>query len=512
MTRTIFLLAAALAALCPALRAQDAPDAPAAPSAPAPIVIRIYHTNDVHGWIMPRADRLQSDRQLGGAAALKSLLNKDAGNKLVLDAGDWWQGTPEGSLTHGEAVAEVFNAIGYDAAEVGNHEFDAGVENLKSLIGKMSMPVLAANIYGADGKRVPWTKPHLIKEVAGVKIGIFGLLTSHMDRLEVPERLKGLTFRREVDEARDQVAALRKEGADVIVAVTHVGYEAPDKPPFEGDQTIAREVEGIDVIVGGHTHTPLYHAWRDPAHGTLIVQAGSYLTKVGRTTLKIDPAAHRVSASSDELLELWPDRLGEDAAVKAIVDRREKDLGEAFRLVVATATEDLNRAASGESGLGSWMADCFKETAGVEAFIMNGGGIRSDIPAGPVTLRRLFEAMPFDDNVVKVKLTGAQLRSALDHVIGSPKIAQLGGMTAEYRQLKPRHERLVSVTAVGAPIDDARVYSVGTLDFLAGSYEEFSWGGPAETVALARDALRACAEKQKTIAPPAAGRLKDLGE
>lgn len=510
MTRTRLLLAAALALLCAAPRAQEDP---AAPKGPAPIVVRVYHTNDVHGWIMSRADRLQSDRQLGGAPAFKSLLDRDASAKLVLDAGDWWQGTPEGSLTKGEASAEVFNAVGYDAAEVGNHEFDAGQDSLKSLILKMKMPVLAANVYGPDGKHVPWTKQRIIKEVSGVKFGIFGLVTSHMDHLEVPAKIAGLTFRREVDEARDQVAALKKEGADVIIAVTHVGYEAPNKPPFEGDQTIAREVEGIDLIVGGHSHTSLYHAWRDPSHGTLVVQAGCFLTKVGRTTLKIDPASHRVTASSDELLELWPDRVGEDAGVKAIVARREADLGEAFKLVVATATEDLDRSAAGESGLGSWMADCFKETAGVDAFIMNGGGIRSDIPQGPVTLRRLFEAMPFDDGLVKTELTGAQLRAALDHVIGSPKIAQIGGMTAEYRQLKPRHERLSAVTVGGAPLDDAKTYSVATLDFLAGSYEEFAAGGPpAELGVVARDALRACAEKQKTIAPPPAGRLKDLGE
>ena len=508
MTRTSLLLAAALALLCPALRAQDAP------AAPALIVVRIYHTNDVHGWIMSRADRLQNDRQLGGAAALKSLINKDAGNKLVLDAGDWWQGTPEGSLTKGDAVAEVFNAIGYDAVEMGNHEFDSGWSSAAALNAKMAMPVLAANIYDSSGKHVSWAKQRIVKEVSGVKFGIFGLLTSHMDHLEVPAKIAGLTFRREVDEARDQVAALKKEGAEVIIAVTHVGYETSDKPPFEGDQTLARKVAGIDLIVGGHTHTPLFHAWRDPEHGTLIVQAGSYLTKVGRTTLKIDPASHRVAASSDELLELWPDRVGEDPAVKAIVARRAEEVGEAFQLVVATATDDLNRGVGfGESGLGSWMADCFKDAAGVDAFIMNGGGIRADIPAGPVTLRRLFEAMPFDDSVVKVKMNGAQLRSALDHVLGSPKAAQIGGMTVTFRPLKPRHERLAAATVDGTPLDDAKTYSVATLDFLAGSDEEFAAGGPPEeTGVLARDALRACAEKQKTISPPPAGRLKALGE
>jgi len=511
VTRTALLIAAALALLCGAPRAQD--DA-AAPAGPPPIVVKIYHTNDIHGWIMARPDRLQSDRPLGGAAALKSLLNRDANPKLVLDAGDWWQGTPEGSSDHGQTVAEVFNAVGYDAAELGNHEFDAGQDALKALIANFKMPVLAANVYGPDGKHVPWAKQRIIKDVAGVKFGIFGLITSHMDKLETPARLAGLTFRREADEARDQVAALKKEGADVIIALTHVGYEAPDRPPFEGDQTLAREVEGIDLIVGGHTHTPLYHAWRDPAHGTLVVQAGSFLAKVGRTTLKIDPASHRVIASSDELLELWPDRVGEDAGVKAVVARREAEVGEAFALVVATATSDLSRGFDGrESGLGSWAADCLRASAGTEAFILNGRALRADIPAGPVTARRLFEALPYEDQIVRLEMTGAQLRAALDRVVGATQIAQVSGMTAEFSKNKPPHERLGAVTVAGAPVDDAKSYSVATVEFVAGSYEEFSLAGPArETGTRARDALRACAENQKTIAPPPAGRLKDLGE
>ena len=484
----------------------------AAAAAPKPLVVKIFHTNDVHGWIMSRPDK--EGAVVGGAATLKAVIDKETGPKLVLDAGDWWQGTPEGSLTKGEAVAEVFNAIGYDAVELGNHEFDAGAKSAEALAGRMRMPVLAANLYGPDGAHVPWTRQRVIVEAGGVKFGIFGLLTSHMDKLEVPEKLAGLTVRRETDEARDQVQALKKEGADVIVAVTHVGYEQADKPKFEGDQTLAREVAGIDVIVGGHTHTALKTAWRDPRHGTLVVQAGSYLTMVGETTLTLNPKTRRVVASSDELLDLRPERDGEDAAVKAIVARRDAEVGEAFRMVVATATADLNRGvANRESGLGSWMADCFKDWAGADAAIMNGGGIRSDLPAGPVTLRRLFEVMPFDDTVVKLKMKGSLLRAALDHVIGSPRIAQIGGMTAEYRPLNPPHERLGAVTVGGAPLDDAKIYSVVTLDFLTGSYPEFGRAdSQTETGALARDVLRLCAERQRLIAPPTPGRLKALGD
>ena len=499
------VLAAALAMLPSALRARDAA---------APILIRVYHTNDVHGWIMARPDK-RTDRPVGGAPALKALIDRDAAPKLVLDAGDWWQGTPEGSLSKGEAVAEVFNAVGYDAVEPGNHDFDAGESSLQALIGKLRMPALAANVYGPDGRHVPWARQRIIKEVGGVKFGIFGLLTVHMDKLAFPKNIAGLTFRREVDEARDQVAALKKEGADVIIAVTHVGYEAPQGPPFEGDQTIAREAGGIDLIVGGHSHTALSRAWRDPAHGTLVVQAGSYLTKVGRTTLKIDPTTRRVEAASDELLELRPED-GEDPVVKAIVVRREAGLGEAFRRVVATATAEMDRGAPrAESGLGSWMADCYRDATGADVAFQNRGGIRADIAAGPVAWRAIFSVMPFDNSLVKLEMTGAQVRAVLDHGVGSERQISVSGAAAEYRRSRPPHERLFSATIGGAPLDDAKTYSVATVDFLVmggDGYGEFGAAASQEaTGTLARDALRACAEKQKSISPPPPGRLKDLG-
>ncbi len=483
----------------------------------APLVVRVYHTNDVHGWIMSRPDAMDHDRPIGGEATFKALVDRDPGPKLVLDAGDWWQGTPEGSLTKGAAVAETFNAVGYDAVEIGNHEFDAGQENLKALIAQLKMPVLAANIYGPDGKRVPWTKPWIIKEVDGVKFGVFGLLTTHMGELEFPKNIAGLTFRREVDEARDDVKALRRQGADVIIAVTHVGFEAADKPPFEGDQTLAREVPGIDLIVGGHTHTTLKVPYRDPAHGTLIVQAGSYLFRAGRVTLKIDAKTHRVLSSSDELFELHPDRLGEDPAVKAVVARQTQAVGAIFETVVATATAALVRASGPdqESGLGSWMADCYRARAAADVAVQNAGGIRSDIPAGPVTLRRLFGVMPFDNDLVLARMTGAQVRSMLEHAVVSPRLDQISGAVVTFRPGPAGARGLVSATIGGAPLDDAKTYSVVTLDFLVsggGGYREFAQASSRAALGVpARDALRACAETQKLLAPPAPGRLKAQG-
>jgi len=498
------VLAAALLVAAPS-RPAFAEDA-----APAPIVVRVYHTNDVHGYIMARPDKLQNDRLVGGAAALKALLDRDSSPKLVLDAGDWWQGTPEGSLTKGAAVAEVFNAIGYDAVELGNHEFDPGQAELKALIGTMTMPVLAANVYGADGKRVPWTKPAILKEVAGVKFGIFGLVTSHLDHLVLPASIAGLKIRREVDEARDQVKALRRQGADVIIAVTHVGFEAPGGPKFEGDQTIAREVEGIDLIVGGHTHTTLARPYRDPAHGTLIVQTGSYLLRVGRATLKFDPKTHRLLSADDELIELRPDRLGEDPAVKAIVARQTESIGKIFDAVIATATAEMSRGdGSLETGLGSWMADCYRSWSGAEIAFQNGAGMRVDIASGPVTLRALFNVMPYDDGMVKLRMTGAQLRDFVDRGVGARRLIQVSGMTAEFDRSKPSGERLGALTVGGAALNPAKTYTVSVQDFLLSDVD--SAVEREESGVLARDVLKDCAEKQGSIAPPAPGRLKPRG-
>jgi len=473
-----------------------------------PIKIRVYHTNDVHGWIMARPDKFQPNRMAGGAPALAALIGKDAGPKLILDGGDWWQGTPEGSLTKGEAVADVFNAIGYDAIVIGNHEYDDGWESLRALSAKMKMPVLSANTFGPDGKLVPWARPWIVKEVAGVKVGIFGLTTPQMRRLVKNNAIEGLEFRSEIDAARAAVKALKKQGATVIIAVTHLGLKG-ETQEYEGDQRLAIEVSGIDLIVGGHTHTFLNRAIRVD-NGTLIVQAGHYLLKAGRTTLEIDPKSKKVVASSDELLELWPDRVGEDPAVKAIVDRHAEAVGRIFETVVATAAATLGREPERENALGDWMTDCFRESLGVETALINGGGIRAELPAGPVTLRQLFNVMPFDNYMVKLTIRGADLHDLFDHGVGMGKIAQISGAEVEYYRPKPAGERIASIAVGGKPLEPARIYSIATMDFLLSgggfSFNRFVSSEPAS--GLARDFMGECARKQGVITAPPLGRLK----
>ncbi len=486
----------------------------AAPAWTENIRITVLHTNDIHGWVMERpATFYEKDpqRPVGGAASLAALVKKTKGPKLVLDAGDWFQGTPEGAFEQGQGLAAVFNTVGYDAMEVGNHDFDNGEKNLAAIIGKLSVPVLCANVYRADGSRAPECKPWIIKEVAGVKVGIFGLLTTSMRALSFPENIKGLTFRRAVAEANEQVAALRHEGASVIIAITHQGVERPDMASFEGDQTLAAQVEGIDLIVGGHTHTVLKEGLRDATYGTLIVQAGTEMTRVGRVDLEIDPKTKKVVRSSARLVSLWPDETGSDPEAVAAVAKLERDVGHVYDAVVATAAVALMRNPRGESSLGDWITDCSRAWAGADIAIQNTRGIRADLPAGPVTLRSIFYVAPFENHVTKLVMKGRDLKSLLTHGASVSGVPQISGAILTIRRGAQAGQSLVSATIAGKPIQDDASYMVSTIDFLAyggGGYTDFEFAEKKEfTQMLMRDVLKECAQKEGLIKPPPAGRI-----
>lgn len=486
----------------------------------AAVKLTVVHTNDIHGWIMKRpAAWFQENpsRLVGGAAALAAFYKSVEGPKLLLDGGDWFQGTPEGNGSLGMASVDVFNALPYDAVVVGNHDFDFSEKRLKELVAALKMPVLGANVYEKKTKkRTPYLKSWFVKDVGGVKVGVFGLITTNMRNLTFAENFEGLEFRDEVAEARDAVAALKKQGAAVIIMLDHVGFQQPDMKPFTSEQAVARAVPGIDLIVGGHSHTFLRQPVRDEKNGTLIVQAGSYLSSAGRVTLEIDARLGKVISSSGELVDLWIDKWGEDPGVAAVVEKHAAKAREIYDVVIATAAVSLMRDRNAESALGDWITDCEREWAGADVALQNGGGIRADLPAGPVTLRTIFNIMPFDNYVVKLDMDGALVRAMLDHGVDKSKgLSQISGATLTYDREAASGSRVTSVMVGGKPLDAAAAYKVATVDFLVqggDGYSAFSKARKTEnTKKLLRDVMAECARAQKKIDAPKNGRLTPVG-
>ncbi|TBR23024.1 bifunctional metallophosphatase/5'-nucleotidase, partial [bacterium] len=406
----------------------------AAPAAAKTFPIVVVHTNDVHGWILPRPDK-KTGKAVGGAAVFSAYVKKEraaADRFLLLDAGDWWQGTPEGSLSKGRAVGEVFDALRYDATVPGNHEYDAGEAALSGLIRGMKTPVVASNIaVEATGAPSPYVRPFLIKDVAGVKVGIFGLITTQMKRLAFPQNIAGIAFQPEEDAARKAVAALKAQGAEVVVMLSHVGQEYPDRPGALGDDTVVRKVPGIDLVVGGHAHIPIEGGRK--VGGTLIVNTGCYLDKAGKVVLDFDDQARKVVASSATLTPLFVDEFGEEPMVKALVEKWRLEVGVALDVVIATAAAPFTRDRFKDSDMGNWMTDCLRSWSKTDLAFQNSGGIRKDWAAGPVRQRDVFELMPFDNHVTTVYMKGSQLKDLFEHGVGkAPGMLQLSGGTVTY--------------------------------------------------------------------------------
>ncbi|MBI3553967.1 MAG: bifunctional metallophosphatase/5'-nucleotidase [Elusimicrobia bacterium] len=497
-------LGALLLASCPALASAEN------------IKLTVFHTSDVHGWIMARPAfwyKEDPKRMVGGFAALSSVVKAERGPKLLLDSGDWFQGTPEGYVSRGGVAVDLLNALDYDAVVVGNHDFDFGQERLRELIGGLKVPALAANIRDAKThSRAPWVKPWIVKEVAGVRVGVFGLTYANMRAMTFPENIEGLEFRCAVDEAKDAVAELKKEGATVIIAATHLGFESPEFGKFEGDQTLARKVPGIDLIAGGHTHKLVF----DPPHenGTLITQPGNTLSNVGKVVLEIDPKTKKVVSSKGELVTLWIDQAGEDPEVLKLVKRAGDEVSKAFDVVIGTAAETVKRERGAEGAMGDWFTDCVRDYAGTDIALSNGSGIRADIPAGPITLRTIYNVMPFDNRLVKLTMTGKQVEEAFDHGAGlGGEMVQESGAAFSYSRGKPSGERVSHVLVGGKPLAPSATYTLETSDFLVSGgdgFASFKQAKQEPTKVLLRDVIRRCVEKSPLVKAPAMGRMISL--
>lgn len=427
----------------------------------------VIHTNDIHGQLGPLpADPPKGLPASGGAASLAALVKGEGESALYFDAGDWYQGTPEGNLTKGRAMIEAFNAIGLDAAVLGNHEFDYGIDNLKALIGRAEFPVLLTNAAEGGGAGLPAVKTALIRRPC-FDVGVFGLLTRDMPNLVPAELQKGLALEDELEAARKAVAALRAQGAEVIVALTHVGLESDGSRHtgiVNGDIALARKVPGIDLILGGHTHTPL----KEPiaVGSVLILQNGGQLRTAGRAELSVDPAKG-VVARSARSVALDPGLYPPDPEVAAIVARHQEAAQAELGRPLGSAALALTRSNDGESLAGNWIMDVMRRAAGTELALMNTFGIRADLPAGPLTYGDVYKVMPFDNLLATFEITGAELRKVVEYAVGEGAIlVQFLGLEYAYDRGRPAGTRVVTVTTGGTPLQDDRTYLVAAPDFV----------------------------------------------
>jgi 5'-nucleotidase/UDP-sugar diphosphatase len=446
--------------------------------------LTIFHTNDTHSAFLPRAAHWRDDgRMIGGVVALSAHLaaeRRTAAPDLLLDAGDFMTGNPVSRLVEdgavGGAVARMMNALDYDAGAVGNHEFDIGWDKLEKLAAVVEHPLLAADLLLADGAPAFRAEPLIIRK-NGLRVGIIGVSCAGMTGVVTRERLGPVRL----VEQEGLVRALARDidaKTDVIILLTHSGVET--------DRELARALEGsgIDVIVGGHSHTRIKTPEQEG--GILIVQAGGNMTNLGRLDLRIED--DRVTAYDGRLIDLWAD--GEtaglaDPAVVALADRYGRQVQAEFGQVIGTLKTDLPKG-RGETAIGNFLADALCSQTGAQVGLINSGGIRRTLSAGPVTALDIQEMLPFGNALVTVRLKGDQVRAiaqtnADSGVSGAHGILQISGLSYGYRARGDKAE-LMEITVGGKPLDDASVYVVAMPDFVAQMTDVYLGIGPVAAV------------------------------
>lgn len=469
----------------------------------------VFHTNDTHAQLMPYTAK--GGPPAGGAAARAALLGRlrgsDRARTLLLDAGDVFQGTPYFTFYRGKPDYTLMTRMGYDAGILGNHDLDDGPAAWRRAATSARFPLLSANLFGAaesswalgdsvsaeDRKGARWvgrlkvpdgtTLRYLTRRFTivtlptGLRVAIFGLVTGDVTTIVAVRPNAGVAVGDPIAVAKRLVPELRGQ-ADVVIAVTHLGVDV--------DRKLAERVPGIDLIVGGHSHTPIktpilvHNATPNGYDGTVIVQAGSrgvYLGRIalylkGRTPLRYAGALVPVNPAD-----------GQDPSVLSYL----KPFADSMSVLTDRAVFETAQAIpasglrDGETPLGNFVADVARDVGQAEVGIVNSGGIRAPLPQGRVTAGDIYSVVPFDNEVAVVKMPGWQLRQLLD--FGARRLGKGGFPQVSGVSFTIRGDHATDIKVNGRVLESERVYRVATIDFLIGGgdgYTIFAKAGEPE--------------------------------
>ena len=449
-------------------------------AAAAETQLTILHTNDFHDRFEPiskydstcGAEDNAEGKCFGGIARMITAINdaraRAGENVLLLDAGDQFQGSLFYTQYGGDLAAEFMTQLDYDAMAVGNHEFDDGPDGLADFLDKVSFPVLSANIDVSQNNRLAdRVGKSTVLEVAGTQIGVVSVLAEDTPETSSPGAT--VIFSSAVDAAQAEVDRLTGEGINKIVLLTHVGLPA--------DKRLAQELTGVDMIIGGHSHTLLSNTaeraegpYPTVENGVPIFQAYAYGKYLGEISVTFDDAGEVTAISGEPIL--LDASVAEDEAAVARMGELAQPLEELRSKVVAEASELIEGSRevcrAGECAMGYLVADAMLDRVkdqGIQIAIQNGGGLRASIDAGEVTMGEVLTVLPFQNTLSTFEVTGATMVEALENGVGqieegAGRFPQVAGMSYTFDANAEPGSRISNVMVGDAPIEMDKVYGV----------------------------------------------------
>lgn len=484
----------------------------ATPAADGQVRLHLIWTNDIHGHIAPEPARFMNPNfppPLGGGASAAAYIKNvraEAAAKgeevLLLDAGDFFQGAPVGSKTRGDAMVDFFDSLEFDALVPGNHDFDMGRDNAERLAGMMKTPWVCANLREeSTGELVPWCRPTMMIEKAGLKIGVIGIITPGTVSMAFPDNIKGLIFdpmAPVIERRRDE---LREQGADLICLLIHEGLPYDKDKAWQqlagsrsGEEDDSRQetsgpygtvtggamdlmelvnvVPGIDFAIGGHSHVGYQEPWIDPDNHTLCFETYGNGSSIGHCILKIDRPTKQIvgyEAPHDRgvIVTLFEDELWPDAEMTETIRPHIEKTDAEMNKVVGRAAINITRGGPGSNLIGNMVTDAMREFFDADFSFQNLGGLRANISSGDITARDVFGVLPFGNELVVVKMKGSMLRRIVERKVrGTSGGICISGAEVVFNTNRPDMDRVCSFLVGGEPLDHDRVYKAVCTSFL----------------------------------------------
>ena len=482
----------------------------------------ILHTNDIHAHDLPFNEKGHLIGGLAKIAYLVSSIKQDHNNVIVVDAGDFFQGTPLFQRYGGEVEIEALNEIGYDFVELGNHEFDKGAKYLAEQLKQVKFPVLACNL---DCSALPalesFVKAGMIKEINGEKIAFIGVITPDLEKKVL--ELDGVKVKAPVGDwmqpIKEEVEYYQNQGVNKIVVVSHCGVEL--------DNALAAAIPSIDLIVGGHSHTclkkPLWLLHPDGNY-TAIVQTGCYGRALGDMDLKFDGLGHLIKAKTEYRLISITSNLKDDVRLETYLQEKEKPLLKLANSIIGFSDGNFwNHFANmpADSAIGNLICDALAEAMSeraVEITFQNRGGIRAKLEKGPISEEKILEILPFNNKIVCTTVSGEALLSLLEYSFSGPHYGaffDVHGLKIIYDPQSAPGKRVVSVSVQNKegnwlPVEKKASYKIAVNDynFKGGDGWDFSQATNVQyTDENLADALSAYISKHKHIKPHYGNRI-----
>ncbi|MBF0347304.1 MAG: 5'-nucleotidase C-terminal domain-containing protein [Magnetococcales bacterium] len=423
--------------------------------------LTFVHVNDVY--------ELQPRHGMGGVAALGTLLQeyrKHHPRMIFTFGGDLLSPSLLSGVAQGRQMIEAMNALGMEVAVPGNHEFDFGPEPMSQQLRNSRGVWLASNMATSDGTLVPGTRRQLIRDIDGIKVGFFGLITPDTAHTSKPG--PNIVFAPFLETAQKEVIDLKAKGVQVIVAMTHLSLAE--------DRQLASEIKGIDLILGGHDHDPIaIHE-----HGVLIIKSGSDNRYVSIVELIANTPPPGQSISLQYSWQVRPVvGIAPDPTLVSLVARWQKTLDDTLGEPLVKVSQPFDTLEGSvrtrENPLGNLVTDAMRQAVGGEVALMNGGGLRGNrtYPAGyHFTAKDILTELPFGNVTVLLDVKGKDLLAVLERAVsqvehGAGRFPQVSGLTFSFDPTRTAGQRILAVRVGAAPLDSERSYRVATTDYLA---------------------------------------------